>query len=228
MLEVVTFWAPRKSDSHWREGYLDLLALQGQTVKRVGHRHRVVTDAPGDVKGYDTVTVELPGNLMKALTTAQLLYVRDHWSGEHPLVLVDVDCLVAKDLNRAFDGSFDIGLASRENGTQPIQNGAMYFAPGAKKHAARLFERTLDKCEDWWGSDQVALAVAVAPVPRVHGVHVRHGARIAFLPCETYNFGPKTGIPKNAPHRFILHFKGDQKKYAAKTAKLHFLLPGSR
>lgn len=213
MLEVVTVWAPRRSDPRWREGYLDLMRLQRKSCERAGHRHRVVTDSP-DLRGYDIVQVSLPDNLMKALTTAQLFYVRDHWDGKNPLVLVDLDCLVCRDLTPVFDGHWDIGLTSRDNPLQPIQNGAMYFAAGAQAHAVGLFERTLETCGDWWGADQVALAKAVAPVPRDPKIDVRHGARIHFMNTKFYNHTLKHGRMVLKRRTYIEHFKGEQKRHA--------------
>lgn len=225
MLEVVTVWAPRPQHPKWRDGYLDLLKLQNGTVRRVGHRHVIVTDQP-EVPGFaDLLHAELPESLMHALIAGQVAYL-EQWNDAHPVVMLDMDCLVARDLGKAFRGEWDIGLTNRELKGQEIQNGAMYFAPGSRKAALKMLRKTLDLCEDWWGADQAALSQAVAPVPRLHRVEMRLGARIGFLACEDYNFSPKAGVPKARAERFVLHFKGDAKQFAADTASRHFLLPG--
>lgn len=224
MLEVATVWAPRPNHEKWRpDTYLKLLELQRLTCKRVGHRQVVVTDAV--LTGYDTLQAALPESLMHALIAGQIAYL-EQWNDQHPVVLLDMDCLVARDLNGAFRGDFDIGLTSREHPTQPIQNGAMYFAPGSRSAALRMLKKTLALTSDWWGSDQEALAAAVGHIPRVHRVEQRFGVRLAFLPCENYNFSAKTGVPKATPKRLVYHFKGDTKHFAADTASRHFLLPG--
>lgn len=227
MLEVVTQWAPRPTHEKWRgDEYMKLLELQRGTCQRVGHRHVVVTDA--DLPGYDTIKVELPEPLLKAIISAQIAYVKQ-WSDDHPVVMVDMDVLIARPLGPAFDGTFDIGVTNREHPAQPIQNGVIYLAPGSKKWALKMFEKTLELCEHWWGSDQKALAFALAPVPRIHRVEERlGGARVAFLPCATHNFSAKHGVPKATPKCYAFHFKGESKQFAEHTARRHMLLPGMR
>lgn len=229
MLEVVTVWAPRPQHEKWREGnvYLELLSLQRQTCQRQQHRHVVVTDT--ELSGYETIRAELPEPLLHAIISGQIAFL-EQWDDAQPVVLLDIDCLVVRDLNKAFDGTWDVGLTIREHPTQPIQNGAMYFAPGARKAGLKMLRRTLELCEHWWGSDQEALAKAVAPVPRIRRIEERFGARFCFLPCEYYNRSAKHGVPhpEDRGKRFIFHFKGEAKQHAARAASRHFLLPGAQ
>lgn len=218
-------WAPRPSHEKWRaDTYMELLALQRETCRRVGHRHVVVTDA--ELTGYDTLKAELSAPLMHALIDGQLAYL-EQWNDQHPVVLLDIDCLVVRDLGKAFDGSFDIAVTRREHPTQPIQNGAIYLAPGSRHAIRKILGRTRALCEEWWGSDQVALAQALGPIPRTTRTEWRHQARVAFLPTELHNFSSKNGVPKTVPGRFVFHFKGDTKQYAADAARKNFLLPGA-
>lgn len=218
MLEVVTVWAPRPAHPRWRADYLQLLELQRQSCERFLHRHVIVTDEGAHFSGgYDTLFyTDLPDSLMQALVAGQLAYVRQ-WSGEHPVVLLDVDCIVTRPLGKAFDGSFDIGVTRRDHPTQPIQNGAIYLAPGSKKAAIAMFEATLKRTGEAWGSDQEALAAALAPVPPAGRVKNRCGARVAFLKCERHNFSDKhrPPAPRTPEDRFVVHFKGDTKVWAA-------------
>ena len=214
MLEVVTVWAPRPEHPKYRD-YLALLALQAKTVARAGHRHVVVTD--GELKGYETLQVELPQSLMHALIAGQLAYMTK-WSGSHRVVLADMDCMIVRDLNAAFTGEFDIGLTRREHPTQPIQNGVMYFDATwkAKVAAVAMFRRTLELCGDEWGEDQEALAQAVGPVPDLCKNEIRFGARVRFLATELHNHSCKMGRPRVINERFVEHFKGEfPKQWAA-------------
>lgn len=221
MLDVVTVWAPRPENEKWRPDYLELLKLQAQTVRRVGHRHVVVTDA--ELPGYKTLQAELPRSLMHAILAGQLAWLRQ-WPANQRAVLVDIDVLVCRDLRGAFNGTWDIGLTRRDNPVAPIQNGAMYFDSGCKTAAIALFERALELCGEHWGGDQEALSQAVAPVRPVGSVAQHFGARIGFLSTETHNFGVKNGAPKMHPSRFCLHFKGEAKAYAARTVRQHGLV----
>lgn len=218
MLEVVTVWAPRPEHEKWRD-YLPLLQIQRKSCARLGHRHVVMTDAaPGALPGYETRQVELPRNLMFAILTGQLAYM-EQWSGEFPVVLADVDCLVVRNLVEAFDGSFDVLLTNRKSEASPIQNGAMYFAKGAQEAARQLLRRALELCKDHWGGDQEAISQAVAPVPVRHVVEQRFGKRFYFASPDPYNFSPRGAMPKMNHGRFVVHFKGDSKSYAAPYAR---------
>lgn len=217
MLDVVTVWAPRPAHPKWRPDYLQLLELQHQSCERFLHRHVIVTDAEAQAIDLPDLPfrAELPDSLMHALIAGQLAYVRQ-WSGTNPVVLLDVDCIVCRPLGKAFDGSFDIGVTRREHPTQPIQNGAIYLAPGSRKAALAMLEATLARCGDDWGSDQEALALALAPIPAVKRVKNRCGARVAFLPCDLHNFSSKhkPPAPRQPEDRFVVHFKGESKQWA--------------
>lgn len=216
MLEVVTVWAPRPEHEKWRD-YLPLLELQKKSAERVGHRHVVVTDT--ELPGYDTLPVKLPQNLMQAILAGQLEYV-SRWSGEFPIVLADADCLVIRDLEAVFDGTFDVLLTSRNNPAAPIQNGAMYFAAGSQDAARQLLHRALQLCKEHWGGDQEAIAQAAAPVPLVlHVIEPRFGKRFYFASPDPYNFSPRGHPPKMNPNRFIVHFKGDTKHFVPAYAR---------
>lgn len=212
MLEVATVWAPRPDHPKWRTDYLEMLELQRRTAERVGHRHVVVTDV--ELPGFNAIRASLPRSLMHAILEGQLAYLRQ-WSNKHAVVLLDIDCVVCRSLDEAFDGTFDIGLTNRDNPAAPIQNGAMYFKSGAKPAALALFARALELCGEHWGGDQEAIAQAVAPVPHGEAREMRFGVRLAFLSTGSHNHSPKCRQPvKLMAGRFIEHFKGETKSHA--------------
>lgn len=207
-LTVVTPFAPRPDHPLWMD-YLPLLRLLGASARRFGHRHRVVTDA--ELPGFETLRVALPAELMPAILAENVAYL-ETWDDSHPVVFADCDCLVMRDLGGAFDGSFDIGLTHRDNPADPINNGVIYLAAGARTAALAFFRRALAVCGTEWGADQWAVAAAAAPVPDEDGVQVRNGVRYAFLPMVTHQ-----AIPSNPPHwqkgnPFVVHFKGRRDK----------------
>lgn len=226
-VEVVTAFAPRQHASNWAH-FLELLTIQRQSALHHGHRWTVVSDQKR-LQDHKTMHVELPRNLMRALITAQVLFFKQ-WRGDHPVVFLDVDCLVARNLAMAFDGSFDIAVTNRgDNKQQPINNGAMYFAPvGTNRFAVELFERTLGLCaEDCaWGDDQVALARALAPMPEAHGVFMRSGARVGFLSMKTHNVAPVMAGVMHKTNPFVVHFKGKQAKEWMGTYARRFVFSG--
>lgn len=220
MLTIVTPFAPRPDHALWMN-YVPLLKLLARSAKRFGHRHLIVTD--GDLDGgFETLKVELPRPLMPAILAANVAYL-EVWDDTHPVVFCDADCLVMRDLNEVFDGSFDIGLTHRNNPRDPINNGVIYLAAGARAAALKFFRHALSVCVEEWGGDQWAVAAAAAPVPVKDCIEDRDGVRFAFLPMRVYQ-----AIPTWHPHvqqgkPFVVHFKGRRDKglmrdYAAKAA----------
>lgn len=209
MVEVVTVWAPRPEHPKYLD-YLTLLRIQRDSARRVGHRHLVVTDCDA-LEGYETLRADLSGSLMKAILEGQLAWA-NQWDGEGHAVLLDIDCLVLVDLGLAFDRSFDIGLTSRKDRAAPVQNGAMYFAPGSQNAARRLFSQALERCGDHWGGDQEAISQVVAPVPQPTTMARRLGVRVAFLSTDTHNYSPKVPPEKIPARRFVMHMKGEMRK----------------
>lgn len=222
MIDVVTVFAPRPEHPQWRE-YVPLLRMQAASAKHFGHRHIVVTDEPEDFREFETLAAELPLELMPAQLAGQVAYL-EQWSGDHPAVLVDADCLIARALDPAFDGSFELGLTHRDDPRSPINNGAMYVGPGNKDGVLRFFRGALAICCDHWGGDQEAISTIAAPVPKLaedketrkHAATIleeRDGLRIGFLNGLIYNVSPKQ---EGKPHRrnpFVVHFKGETKAW---------------
>jgi hypothetical protein len=207
LLEVVTVWTPRPQSPQWRD-YSELLALQARTVRRAGHRHVVVSDVA--LPQYEVLDTELPDSLMHALLAGPLAYFEE-WTDDHPVVVLDMDCMVCRPLEAAFDGNWVMAFTSRELD----QNGAMYFAPGSRRAAIELFSYALKVCRKGWGGDQEAIAKALHPVPMSqHGVQERLGVRVGFLGCELYNYTNKREFPDWSDERFVVHFKGDKKPWA--------------
>lgn len=208
MIEVVTVYAPRKN----HEKYVDfrpLMLYQKQSVETYGHRHVVVSDMPA-ISKLNVLYRELPHSLMLAIIAGQIAYL-EQWSGEHAVLLADVDCLVARPLEAAFDGSFDLGLTNRDNPVAPINNGAMYVAPGCKDAVLKFFHKAQALCKKHWGGDQEAIALAAAPIPKDHCVHVRDGLRVGFFSMQTHNCVPRCQGLRHKKNPYVVHFKGDRK-----------------
>lgn len=219
-LDVVTLLVPR--EPRWIE-YLPLLKLQRATAEKFGHRHLVITEGERpELIDQKILLARMSDSLMHAILEGQIAYLMQ-WSGEHPVVLVDIDCLVNRDLNAAFDGKFDIGLTNRINELAPINNGAMYIAAGAKRQALKFFTRALALCKDHWGGDQEAIAQAAWPVPAGHVICRHKGARIGFFSMATHNCVPRAEGSEHSRNPFIVHFKGDRKRWM-KTYAEKFIL----
>ena len=221
-VQVCTVWCPRPKHEKWRDDYLHIMALQKQTAERFGHDHLVVTDGPA-IDGFNCLTVrDMPDSLMRAMIAGAIERLAQPVDSH--ILLVDVDVLIAKPLDEAFTGEWDLGLTYRENEVAPINNGVMYLHRGGENAARRFFSRALARCKDHWGGDQEAISQEAQPVPQRDCVKVREGGlRLGFLNTKKHAAVPKAHLSKHDKETFAVHFKGDTKKWLEDYAN-NFLL----
>lgn len=222
MIAVVSVYTPRPDHRKWRD-YLTGMALERDTAQRWGARHVVVTDV--EMPDFETMRTELPQSLMKAQIAGQIAYL-EQWSNDHHVLLVDADCLIARDPAEAFCDRFDLGLTWRDNPACMINNGAMYIVAGSKERVLPFFRHALALCKDHWGGDQEAISAAAAPVPKQDGKRgERQGAMVEFMSMRTHNCVP---TKENAAHRepvpFVVHFKGEHRKDWMRAYAENFIL----
>lgn len=175
-----------------------------------------------------------------ALKTECLMYERARMYGEHvarraaepgalPLVFMDIDTLVNRDLGEVFALPFDVGLTCRiqpgvllnadgfPTNTQvsPINGGVIFVrpTPGAVSffkeqmarydalHAKGGIPNVMVRDIRKWGGDQLALMNMVGRVlVEKQPKSIEYaGAKIRFLDCDTYNFSPENGTEVTKP-----------------------------
>lgn len=221
-IQIVTVFTPRPQHPKWYD-YLALLRIQRDSARWFGHGHLVVTDShlPDE---FNQLRTYLPPELMQAMiagVVAKLKHARYEVGGGAHLVFADCDCLVARNLDEAFDSDipFDLGLTHRVNDLSPINNGAMYVPQSGIAAALAFFEHALSICGTHWGADQEAISQAAAPVLDEDGYALRHGCRVSFLNMKRYAAVPKTHLSKHGEGTFIVHFKGNTKEWMADYAR---------
>lgn len=228
-IDVVTFFTPRPGTKHSVVDYGKLLKWQKASAETFGHRHILISDHIYKGMNCWRPTVPLPQSLMKAILVGQIDYIEHGWDGTTPTVLADIDCLIARSLDGAFDGQFDLGLTSRPHDSARINNGAMYLG-GNKAGVAAFFKQALEYCGDHWGGDQEAISRAAEPIPPGHGnmqTEDHNGLRLRFLPMLNYAVSPDAeGIKHVNANPFIIHFKGLKCKPWMKTYAQKFILQG--
>lgn len=199
-VEVCTVFAARNG-CNWKP-YLPLIELQRQSVELAGHSYRVVND--------DNAT--LSAGLMAAMIDGVIHRLR--MGGDSHLLFVDVDCLILRACEAAFDGTFQLGLTRRENELAPINNGAMYVHRDGIQAAIPFFEYARSICAEHWGGDQEAISQAASPVPTRSGViDHRRDCKIAFLSMALHNAVPKVRGKFHHSRPYVLHFKGATKDW---------------
>jgi hypothetical protein len=205
----------------------------GATVYLVtapGSTHRALAAA-------DVALVELevdPRHPMFERATALLAYLRSPAFARDTLFL-DADALVNRPLEDVFALGFDIGLTYREaERLMPVNEGVMFFSARRPERVRGFFESRLATYEALaadpyitgfygdvkrWRGGQLslnALAHDLRPYSPYRGDEAA-GARLRFLPCDTFNFAGGEGESSSAierlDERFVVHFKG-MRKYA--------------
>ncbi len=146
---------------------------------------------------------------------------------EDDLVFVDVDCLVARNLDEAFERPepFDVGLTARDNPVSPINNGVMYVPARGRSGALSFFRAALMRCRNHWGGDQEAISEVAKPILPDNTMEMRAGARVLFLPIKKYAVVPKTEGVRHEIGPFVVHFKGEKKDWMGTYAE-KFILNG--
>lgn len=161
-------------------------------------------------------------SVMLDRTRVQKAYVDAH-DFATPIVFLDTDVLLNGELKGLFAGDFDIGLTWRPLAEAPV-NGGLILVNNQNPDAVRqFFSQFLDTYETrfarqaaWFG-DQAALCKMLGlkpngellPPPQSLG-----DVRVAFFPCETYNFTPvnqPAALARPLDDKAVLHFKGPRK-----------------
>lgn len=205
--------------------YMALSSIQERTANYFGHAYTLMTDDPG-LYGGCTRHVELPKDFMPAMIAGVIERLKQPAIGH--LVFVDLDVLIARGLDSAFTGDFDLGLTRRINAISPINNGVMYVNQGSQKVALSFFTKALAVCGTHWGGDQEAISQVASPVPAMDDkIKLRYGARVKFLNMKRYATVPKARGVKHHHLPYAIHFKGDIKMWMEEYAE-NFILSGPR
>lgn len=205
---LASFYAPRPEHGRHTYDFIDCLRLQRASCDRFGVRQMVITDA-SDLGGLDLMQARLPRDLMPAIIEGQRQML--DWRCGQDIILTGADCLLGRDPANLFDGTFDIAVTTHPFSDCILNTGLIAVAAKAAPAAAKLWAKALDLCGTRWGDDQLSLAKVFEPTLD-HGDYMRHGLRVKFLPCKSFNWAPEhenddAGMP------LIVHFRGQRKKW---------------
>src|SRR6185437_3434583 len=206
-LNVVSFYAPRP-DHPFFQDYLPFLEILGESCRKYGHRHIIITDADLVTDAGELFKTEMPHNLMRAIIAGQLAYLKSPLAEDNS-ILVGADCVLARDPEEVFQQAFAVAFTTGPF-TDCILNTGAIFTRG-RAPVAYIWERALERMDDEWGDDQKALAAVVRPT--LHpSVAAGPGLIIRFMPVDPYNLAPDH--PGDDCRRgYILHFRGPRKAW---------------
>lgn len=207
---VATVYTPRPDHPKFID-YLPFLRVQKQSAARFGHEHVVITDESMGGE-FEEIRARLSVELMPAMIDGVVAGLRAI-NGKANILFVDADCLINRNLERAFirGDQWDIALTRREHESSPINNGAMFVRAEGCEPALRFFERARSLCGTHWGADQEAISAAAFPVPDMELTSDRDGTRIAFVSMKTHAAVPAKVMAEHTT--YVVHFKGEKKSW---------------
>lgn len=204
-----------------------LLDLMGRSA-RLFHPQATLTLLTDDKflpQSLDYTVVRAPVRpqaLMFDRSAAQLDYLR-RYDFAQPVALLDTDILLNHDLSPLLADDFDVALTWRPLVVEPINGGFMVLNNRRPAAVLRFFERFLDVYRSQhidtarWFGDQAALRDMLG-IPEKGteqpAAQLFEGVKIAFLPCDLFNFTPLNVAAAIVPpfvDKSVLHFKGPRK-----------------
>jgi len=183
----------------------------------------------------DVRIIELPidgSQPMYDRATALLAYARSRAFSADTACL-DSDALVNRPLAGLFELGFDVGLTYRDvQRLMPVNEGALFLRPQRSGAAASFLQRRLATYEriardefvagyygdvKRWRGGQLSLNALVCEALPCSPYRIWHsgGARLRFLPCDTFNFAAAEGEAVSSlerlDERYVIHYKGWRK-----------------
>lgn len=215
---VASFWVlrPEEHPEAAARNYPGMLKVLQRSCDRLKLRHIVLTDertasSQEWPEGIEARVTWLPEPLMRAATEAHARYLES--SPDTDTLFVGADCIVLRDPSEFYPSQADfcVTYRGRKSG-MPINTGTMFIRKEAAEDVALFFRAVADRCGTRWCDDQRSLCFALMPLPLEHGVVVRKGLSVGFVPLD-----PLFNVIPNAPEEehldaCVLHFKGKSRK----------------
>lgn len=224
---VASFWVYRPRDFPNAAPYCDMLKMLDASCKRFGFDHVVLTDnrtSPFvEDAGLHPFLVDLPRDLMQAISISKALWLASPYSKDTHSIFVGADCLVLRDF-RADLPTCDLAIGyMRANKKWRLNNGIVYVPTAAREKVLSLFELIAADTRPRMCDDMLAFERALVPMPKEFGTFQRRGLSVAFLPMGIWNYCPKRAEDSSSDAA-ILHAMGgwdDGKKLFFDWAREH-------
>lgn len=193
-----------------------------------GAKFGVLTSPETDLSGlkmpFKRVDNDLDtSRMMLERTLCQARFV-ETFGFESPLILLDSDMLLNRDISDILSQDFDVAVTWRKSNNMPI-NGGLIILNNKRPEIVRAFfsrfvkiylDRYADENAKWYG-DQLALKDCIGLDHRQMAkspMQTIDGCKILFLPCDIFNFSPdnsENAIAVRDPRIAVMHFKGERK-----------------
>ena len=212
---VASFWVHRPKDFPKAADYGAMLKVLQGCCDRFGYRHVVLTDlrqAPAihDL-GIETYAIDLPRNLMKAVTEVQARWLESPYSMGVDTLFTGADCLIRRDFRGAIELDALTIAFMKDHKKWRLNTGFMYVPAGLRSLATPLFRLVADDCTEIMCDDMAALERALAPMPKDYATIERRGMKINLVPMRQWN-ATLDSVDDEAADSYVLHFLGEQRK----------------
>jgi hypothetical protein len=201
---VASFWVHRPAEFPDAADYPAMLRILQRSCDRLKMPHVCLTDietksSPLWPEGVWPFVATTPGRpLLRA----------SPYEGD--ILFVGADCIMKRE--PVYPDDVDVGVTYRRHDSKyPINTGAVFVRARAREEAAKLFRRIADRCGATWCDDQRAIRAELEPMPPVHGVFMRGGLRVGFMPMKPYNVLPRDEAD-SAGKAYVVHFRGRRRK----------------
>lgn len=212
---VCSFWVHRPKDYPDAPDYVAMLKILDESCKRFDLAHVVLTDlvsAPQVARaGMLPYAVDLPANLMRALTEVQARWLESPHSRALDTVFVGADCIIRRDFVGVLPPA-DLSIVYMPDHKKwRMMNGFMMVPAVSREVATPVFRLIADDTSDAMCDDMAAIERALSPMPPGYGIHERRGLRVNFLEESIWNGRPMLPTEGFADS-YVLHFRGAGRK----------------
>lgn len=215
---VASFWVHRpkeypKETAAW--DYAAMLKVLDASCRRLGYQHVVLTDwqtsSYCSSNGLRSFGVDLPRNLMKAVTEVQAKWLESPHSEGADTLFVGADCIIRRDIRGLVpEGDLAVGFMKGHKKWR-LNTGFMFVPAASREKVAPLFRLVARDCTERMCDDMAALERALSPMPLDFGREERRGLAVQFVPMAVWNHPPRSP-DEEAPQAHVLHFYGEKSK----------------
>lgn len=222
---VCSFWVHRPKDFPHAADYPSMLLVLDNSCRRFGLRHVVLTDLKTsprlDAIGLKSYAIDLPRNLMRAVTEVQAKWIESPYAAGVDTLFVGADCIIRRDIRGAVPPGDLVVAMMKGHKKWRLNTGFIYARAGARARVAALLRRVAEDCSETMCDDMAALERSLSPMRLDHGELEREGLTVQLVPLRQWN-AVLDRVDDAAEDSYVLHFLGaDGKRLFMPWVKAH-------
>ena len=212
---VCSFWVHRPKDFPKAADYAAMLTILDRSCRRFGFDHVVLTDlvtSPRiDEIALRSFAIDLPRNLMKAVTEVQARWLESPYSEGVDTLFVGADCLIRRDFKDEVPEADLVVAMMKAHKKWRLNTGFMYIRAKSRDKVAPIFRLVARDCTEIMCDDMAALERALSPMAKDHGRIERRGITVELVELRKWN-AVLDDVKDAAADCNVLHFLGQDGK----------------